>query len=339
MSEGLVSMSGKEVDRLGVIRDLAEGRIRQRQAADQLVLGVRQVKRLARRCRERGAAGLVSGRRGRRSNNAIAPEVRQRDMDLVRERYADFGPTFAREKLVEVHGLKLSAETLRKWMVEDGLRRVKPRRGSPVRQRRPRRPRLGELVQIDGSEHAWFEDRGPRRSLIVFIDDATGRLLALRFVPAETTEAYMGVLRGYLDGHGRPVAVYSDRHGVFRVNHRDREGELTQFGRALKTLDIEPIHAGSPQAKGRVERANGTLQDRLVKEMRLRGIDGMEAGNSFPPEFMEDFNRRFAAEPLCPADVHRPVLHDAAELGLILSLHSTRKVSRNLTLQYRGRER
>ena len=257
---------------------------------------------------------------------------------MVRERCADLGPTFAREKLAEVHGLKLSAETLRKWMAEDGLRRVKPRRGSPVRQRRPRRPCLDELIQIDGSEHAWFEDRGPRCSLILFIDDATGRLLALRFVSAETTEAYMGVLRGYLDGHGRPVAVYSDRHGVFRVNHRDREGELTQFGRALKTLDIEPTHAGSPQAKGRVERANGTLQDRLVKEMWLRDIDGMEAGNAFLPEFMEDFNRRFAAEPLCPADAHRQVLHDAAELGLILSLHSTRKVSRNLPLQYKGRE-
>ncbi len=338
MSEGLVLMSGKEADRLGVVRDAAEGRVRQRQAAERLGLGVRQVKRLVRRYRERGAAGLTSGRRGRRSNNAIAAEVRGRAMDLVRERYADFGPTFAREKLVEVHGFRLSAETLRKWMLEDGLRRAKPRRGAPVRQRRPRRPCFGELVQVDGSEHAWFEDRGPRCSLIVFIDDATSRLLALRFVPAETTEAYMEVLRGHLDGHGRPVAVYSDKHGVFRVNHREREGELTQFGRALRTLDIEPIHAGSPQAKGRVERANGTLQDRLVKEMRLRGIDGMEAGNAFLPEFMEDHNRRFAVEPLCPADAHRPVLHDAAELGLILSLHSTRKVSRSLTLRYRGRE-
>ena len=140
------------------------------------------------------------------------------------------------------------------------------------------------------------------------------------------------------DGHGRPVAVYSDRHGVFRVNQREREGELTQFGRALKTLDVEPIHAGSPQAKGRVERANGTLQDRLVKEMRLRGIGGMEAGNAFLPEFGADFNRRFAVEPRCPADAHRPVMHDAAELGLILSLHSTRKVSRRLTFQYLGRE-
>ena len=149
----------------------------------------------------------------------------------------------------------------------------------------------------------------------------------------------MKALRGCLDGHGRPVAVCSDKHGVFRVNHREREGELTQFGRALKTLDIEPIHAGSPQAKGRVERANGTLQDRLVKEMRLRGIDGMEAGNAFLPAFMADFNRRFAVEPLCPADAHRPVLHGAAELDLILSLHSTRKVSRSLTIQCRGRER
>ena len=164
-------------------------------------------------------------RRGRRSNNAIAPEVRRRVMDLVRERYADVGPTFAREKLAEVHGLKLSAETLCKWMVEDGLRRVKPRRGVPFRQKRPRRPCLGELVQIDGSEHAWFEDRGPPCSLIVCIDDATGRLLALRFIPAETTEACMKVLRGYLGRDGRIDGHLEALSATVKANRQEKPNE------------------------------------------------------------------------------------------------------------------
>jgi hypothetical protein len=174
--------------------------------------------------------------------------------------------------------------------------------------------------------------------LIVFIDDATSELMALRFVPAETTQAYMETLRAYLEQHGRPVAIYSDKHSIFRVNHPDREGELTQFTRALKTLDIKPIHANTPQAKGRVERANQTLQDRLVKELRLAGISDIEAANAFLPAFMQDYNRRFAKSPQNPADAHRPVLHSPEELDLILSLHATRKLSKNLTFQFKNRE-
>ena len=152
---------------------------------------------------------------------------------MVRERYEDFAPTLAWEKLTEVHGYGVSVETLRKWMVAEGLWRSKKRPGARIHQSRPRRPALGELVQIDGSPHAWFEDRGRRCTLIVFIDDATSRLMALRFAEAETTEAYMRTLRGYLDQHGRPVALYSDKHSIFRVNQKDREGDLTQFTRVL----------------------------------------------------------------------------------------------------------
>ena len=284
----------REVDRVGVIREVLGRRLRQGEASERLGICVRQVKRLVRRYREEGARGLRSRRRGRRASNGIAPELRREILGVVRERYEDFAPTLAWEKLTEVHGYEVSVETLRKWMVAEGLWRSKKRPGARVHQSRPRRPALGELVQIDGSPHAWFEDRGRRCTLIVFIDDATSRLMALRFAEAETTEAYMKTLRGYLDQHGRPVAIYSDKHSIFRVNQKDREGDLTQFTRVLKTLDIQPIHANTPQAKGRVERANQTLQDRLVKELRLRGIDDIESANAFLPEFITDYNQRFS---------------------------------------------
>ena len=331
-------MSVREADRLSVVRKVSARRLRQREGAEQLGVSVRQVKRLLRRYQEAGAAGLVSKRRGKRSNHALDPALRREVMGWVKERYADFGPTLACEKLTEVHGYRLSAETLRQWMMAEGLWKVKSRRRLRIHQRRVRRAGFGELVQIDGSPHAWFEDRGGRCTLIVFIDDATSRLLYLRFVPAETTQAYMEALGTYLSAYGRPVAVYSDRHSIFRVNHGRQEGKVTQFTRALKTLEIEPIHANSPQAKGRVERANQTLQDRLVKELRLEGIDGMEPGNAFLPVFMADYNRRFAVAARSPVDAHRAVLHDSQELSLILRLHATRKLSKNLTFQYLNRE-
>ena len=240
----------KEVDRLEVIREVVGKRLRQREAGERLRLCVRQVKRLVRRYRELGARGLKSGHRGRKASNAIAPQVRAEILAVVRERYEDFSPTLAQEKLTELHGYRVSVETLRKWMAAEGLWRSRKRRGMRVHQSRPRRPALGELVQIDGSPHRWFENRGPYCTLIVFIDDATSRLMALRFAEAETTEAYLRTLRGYLDEHGRPVAIYSDKHSIFRVNLKDREGEVTQFTRVLKTLDIQPIHANTPQAKG-----------------------------------------------------------------------------------------
>jgi len=258
-------------------------------------------------------------------------------LDLVRERYRDFGPSFACEKLADEHGHRLSAETLRGWMIEEGLWEPKARREMAAHPIRPRRDCLGDLVQIDGSPHDWFEGRGPSCTLIVYVDDATSRLLATGFFAAETTEAYMRTTRAHLESHGRPVAYYSDRYSVFRVNRRDREGEPTQFARALRTLDVESIQAGSPQAKGRVERANRTLQDRLVKEMRLRGICGIDAGNAYLPAFVADYNRRFGVAPRNPADAHREVLHDGRELDLILCEQHARKITRNLSISFEGR--
>ena len=338
MDRETIAMSHKELDRVGVIRKVLDRELKQGAAAQQLGLSVRQVKRLVRAMRQEGPAGLASKRRGRPGNNRIAETVKAEFMSLVRRHYPDFGPTLAHEKLVEQHDFSHSVETLRAWMVADGLWQPRRRKQAAIHQRRPRRPCRGELVQIDGSPHDWFEGRGPSCCLIVFIDDATSELLALRLVPAETTQAYMETLAGYLDAHGRPVALYSDRHGIFRVNHPDHDGELTQFSRALKTLDIAPIHANTPQAKGRVERANQTLQDRLVKELRLRGISDIDAANVFLPTFMADYNQRFAKPPQSPSDAHRPVLHSPAELCLIFSIHHTRKLSKNLTCQFNKRE-
>jgi len=331
-------MTQKAVDRLEVIQQVAIKQLRQQDAARQLGLSVRQIKRLLVRFREDGAAGLISGRLGRQPGNALSEAVRQEVLGLVRTHYADFGPTLACEKLAERHDHRLSAETLRQWMIAEGLWKPKVRKSTRIYQRRPRRPCRGELIQIDGSPHDWFEGRGSRCTLIVFIDDATSELMALRLVPAETTQAYMETLRDYLTQHGRPVALYSDKHSIFRVNRVDHEGELTQFTRAIKTLDIEPIHANTPQAKGRVERANQTLQDRLVKELRLADISDMKAANAFLPSFIRDYNQRFAVPPHSVSDAHRSVLHNAAELDLIFCRHETRKLSKNLALQYKNRE-
>ena len=249
MGDGEVLLTTREADRVALIREVVERRLRQSEAAGRLGVSVRQVRRLARRYRERGSAGLASGRRGRRPNNAFDEAFPEVVMELVRERYRDFGPSFACEKLLEEHGHRLSAETMRGWMIADGLWQPKSRREVREHPSRPRRECVGDLVQIDGSPHDWFEGRAPSCTLIVYVDDATSRLLATGFFPSETTEAYMRTTRAHLEAHGRPVAYYSDRYGVFRVNRRDREGEPTLFVRALRTLDVESIHAGSPQAK------------------------------------------------------------------------------------------
>ena len=256
---------------MNVLRDLAEERIRVSEAATLIGLGRRQVLRLAKAFRQRGPAALASRRRGKPSNRSYPGVLRTEVTGIIRECYADFGPTLAGEKLAELHGIRLARETLRQWMIEAGLWRDRKQRKQPVHQPRPRRECVGELVQVDGSQHWWFEDRGPQCTLLVFIDDATSRLMHLQFVESELTFAYFEAARAYLEAWGKPVAFYSDKHGVFRVNQPGAPGGdgMTQFGRALHALNIDIICANSSQAKGRVERANKTLQDRLVKELRL----------------------------------------------------------------------
>jgi hypothetical protein len=331
----VVSMSNQEFSRLQVLLDVQSGRLRIEDAAQLIGLRRRQIFRLLKGIRKDGPAGLISKRRGRPSNRRLPPEYRELAMALVRERYADFGPTLAAEKLTELHGFGISRETLRHWMIEDGLWVDRRRRLPSVHQPRNRRECVGELVQIDGSDHAWFEDRRPRCTLIAFIDDATSLLLALRFVGDESTFDYFRVTRTYLEAWGKPIAFYSDKFSVFRVYKRDAEGGsgMTQFGRALHELNIDIICANSPQAKGRVERAFGTLQDRLVKELRLAGIDTIEAANAWLPTFMDDHNRRFAKPPKNAKDLHRPLSTDE-NLTEILTTRHERTLSSNLTLHY-----
>jgi hypothetical protein len=221
-------------------------------------------------------------------------------LSIIRERYADFGPTLAAEKLAAHHGCSLSRETLRGWMIADGLWTDRRHRLPSPHQPRRRRECLGELVQIDGSEHAWFEGRGPMCTLLAFIDDATSRLMVLRFVPSESTFDYFRATRAYLEAHGKPVAFYSDKHNIFRVNNGEGGDRVTQFGRALSELSIDIICANSPQAKGRVERAFGTLQDRLVKELRLAGISTIDVANAWLPGFIAEHNARFGRAPRTP---------------------------------------
>src|ERR1700688_4461380 len=310
----VIAMSRTEIDRMTVLQDLAASRIKITEAATLMGLGRRQVFRLAKAYAQRGPEALVSRKRGRPSNHSYPADLHDAAIAIIREHYADFGPTLAAEKLAELHDIHLARETVRQWMIAAGLWKDRRARLRPVHQPRHGRDCVGELVQIDGSEHWWFEARGPQCTLLVYIDDATSRLMHLQFVESESTFDYFAATRAYLERHGKPVAFYCDKHGVFRVNKKDAVGGdgMTQLGRALHALNIDIICANSSQAKGRVERANGTLQDRLVKEMRLSGIDTIEAGNAFLPAFIDDYNARFAKAPLEDRDVHRTLVvgHD-----------------------------
>jgi transposase len=331
----LITMSKAELSRLEVMENLQEKRMGQRTAAEMLGVSVRQVKRLLRAYRQEGAAGMVSKQRGKPSHHQLNRETLGAAIDLLKGRYADFGPTLAHEKLVELHGMKLCLGSVRKIMIEEGIWKAKKARKVQAYQMRERRACFGELVQIDGSPYDWFEGRAPMCTLLVFIDDATGKLVQLLFVESESFFSYCRAAEGYFTRCGKPGAFYSDKHGIFRVNQptRGKTDALTQFGRAMQELHIQIICANTPQAKGRVERANQTLQDRLPKELRLRGISDWEAGNAFLPEFIDDFNRRFAVQPRSSYDAHRP-LAKSENLAWIFSWRESRVLSNNLTLQF-----
>jgi transposase len=328
-------MSVKEINRLEVMQRLDKRQMSQKEAGIILNLSTRQIKRLLKAYRRAGARGLISKQRGRASNNRLAAETRQKALDLLQSKYQGFGPTLVHEKLVEKEKLKLSKESVRKLMIAEGLWKARKAKKVVVHQLRERRACFGELVQIDGSPHDWFEGRVPACVLLVFIDDATGKLLQLQFVDSESFHTYAQAAEGYFRQYGKPVAFYSDKHGIFRVNQPSAgTGQaITQFGRAMQELDIQIICANTPQAKGRVERVIQTLQDRLPKEMRLRGIASRTAGNAFLPEFMQDFNRRFGEEPRSSVDAHRP-LTTKDDLTRILTWQETRCLSKNLTLQF-----
>jgi len=340
---GCITMSTKEANRIAIIEKVMKKEMKQHRAATLLGLSTRQVRRLVKRYKNDGAKGIIHQLRGIPSNHRIDEQTLDEAVKTVKERYHDFGPTLAHEKLVEHHGVTFSRETLRKAMIVHAVWHPKRKKIIVLHPLRDRRSYEGELVQVDGSPHDWFERRGPRCTLLVYIDDATGKLLWLEFAESESTASYFLATKHYLVAYGKPVTFYVDKHGVFRVNTRraetasvnDDNGE-TQFQRAMNQLDIAVIFANSAQAKGRVEKVNQTLQDRLVKEMRLQGISTMEEGNRYLPTFMEAFNNKFAVVAKCPGNVHRPLL-PADDLDDILSQHYTRVLSKQLTISYQNK--
>lgn len=334
-------MSAKERLRLKVLAEVANGSTSLSEAAATLGLSYRQMRRVRRRHVDGGDGGLVHRLRGQASNRKTPEAVRARVLGLCRERYAGFGPTLLGEYLLKLDDgpVSLSHDTLRRWLLAEGLMPHRRRRGKH-RSRRERRSRVGELVQMDGSWHDWFEGRGAWCCLMVMIDDATGRVFA-RFYEKETLTAAFDVFGLYAARHGLPVSLYVDRAGIYRSDKeptlaQELAGErpLTQFGRAMKGVDVELILANSPQAKGRVERCNGTLQDRLVKALRLAGVEDIPSANRLLDEsFLASFNERFAVPPAEAGDAHRAV---AVKLHEVLCEHHERKVGRDWCVQWRG---
>jgi len=337
-------LTQKERDRLKVLHEVKQGHLTQRAAAEQLGISERWVREMVGRVRKRGDGAVVHGLRGKPSKRRLERKIRERAVRVYRQEYGDFGPTLAAEYLADKHEIEVSKETLRKWLIEAGVWTSKPRRVKEVHVWRPRRSCRGELVQWDTSVHDWLEGRGREPiKLIAMIDDASNELWA-QFVAEDSTAEHMKVLRSYLERKGRPLAFYTDKAGLFRVNPRRKgyteektqEGE-TQIGRALRELGIELIHAHSPQAKGRVERCFGTLQDRLVKGLRKAGATTIAEANRYLERvFLPDWRRRFRRDPASQVDAHRP-LGGAEDLDSILSHVENRQVTNNYTVSWDGK--
>src|SRR5688572_7917263 len=316
------------------------GELKLKKAAELMQVSYRQAKRIWRRYRKGGDSGLTHQLRGRPSGRARPLALKKKILVRFSQRYGDFGPTFASEHLAG-EGMEIAPETLRRWLLAAGLWQRKRKR-QQHRQWRQRRAHVGELVQMDGSKHDWFEGRRAPAALMVMVDDATSRLRA-RFSEEETTLAAYVIFAAYVRCHGRPAALYVGRDSIYRTEREPEISEqlrgqhaMTQFARAMQTLDVQLIFAYSPQAKGRVERNHGTLQDRLIKEMRLAKINTLEAANQFlHKKFLPQFNRRFMVTPAQPSDLHRKVamrtLHEA------LSWEEQRLVHQDWTVQWQNR--
>jgi hypothetical protein len=335
---GIIMACPKELRHLHVIRKLLDKEISGKEASGWLCLSLRQIWRIAKRVRLEGDKGVIHRSRGRPSNRRISYEVREEVLRLYRSKYGDFGPTLASEKLQERHQIKVSEEALRLWLIESGDWK-KRRKGRSHRRWRERKHHFGEMVQMDGSHHDWFEGRGPGCVLMGYIDDATGKVFG-RFYDYEGTIPAMDSFRGYVKKYGLPLTVYLDRHTTYKSPAQasiedELEGQrpLSEFERALKELGVEVIHATSAPAKGRVERLFGTLQDRLVKEMRLRGIRTIQEGNAFLTQYLPEYNRRFSVDPQKEGDLHRPV-PVGMSLDSILCIKTERALRNDFTVAY-----
>ena len=328
-------MSDKEIQRLAVLQDVRDQRITQVRAAELLNLSTRQITRLLQKFNQGGLAALSHASRGQPGHHHHDESLKSECLSIISEHLLGFGPTLAHEKLSSMFGLNIPVETVRRWMTANELWIPRSKRLKRPYQPRYNRDCFGELIQIDGSYHDWFEGRASKCCLLVYIDDATGKLLHLRFCEAETSFDYMLSTRAYIEQYGKPLAFYSDKHSVFRVNQKTcQDVQLTQFGRVLNELNIDIIFANSPQAKGRVERANRTLQDRLIKEMRLEGIGSVAEANAWLPCFIEHFNQKFAKCARNPKNLHRPLTESTTDLDDIFTWQEPRKVTKNLTITY-----
>jgi transposase len=331
-----IAMTQEELKRKTIIEQAVEQRILQREGAERIGVSERHFRRILSRYRKRGDEGLVSEHRGKPSNNRLGEQTREEIGELIRDPiFEGFGPTLLNEKLASYKGIIISKESMRQIMIEEGKHKPRIKKAKAPHPPRERRCRRGELVQIDGSYHAWLEGRGPKACLLLFVDDATSEVLAAEFVEQESFFAYASLCKSYFRATGTPVAFYSDKFSVFRANSsRSIQKEaITQFNRALSSLGIELICANSPQAKGRVERANQTFQDRLVKEMRLLNIDNYQDANAFLPEFVTFYNHKFAVLPRSTDDVHVP-LDTSIDLDFLFSIHDTRTITKDLLIHF-----
>ena len=336
--KGIIMATQEELRRLHVIEKVLEGGLKQVEAAEILSLSSRQIRRMVKRIKKEGQRGIVHRSRGRPSNRKIPDQLKEEVMKRYRGSYKDFGPTLACEKLLERDGVSISDETLRGWLIGSGdWKRVRKRRKH--RQWRERKGHAGEMVQIDGSHHAWFEDRGEPCVLMGYIDDAKGDAFG-RFYDHEGTMPAMDSFRRYIRKYGLPLKVYLDGHSTYKSSAKptiqdELEGvePLSEFERALKELEVEVSHAHSPQAKGRIERLFRTFQDRLIKEMRLRGIRTIEEGNRFLSEYLPVYNKRFSVRPREKEDLHRP-LPRGMDLNAILCIKTERTLRNDFTVAH-----
>ena len=332
-------MSKKELSQYEVIRRLLCQEINGSKASELLNLTTRHIRRLKARVKQFGAKALIHRNRGKTSNHCLPEKEKQKILTLLTNRYPDFGPTFAAEKLTERHNLNRDPKTIRAIMIEYGLWNPKARKQITHRSWRPRRDYYGELEQFDGSYEYWFEDRAPKCCLLASIDDATGRIMRLEFAPHEGVVPVFTFWQGYLTTHGKPRAIYLDQFSTYKMNPafaKENHDLKTQFQRAMAELGIEPITAYSPEAKGRVERLFGTLQDRLIKELRLKNISAVEKANHYlAEEFTPKFNQRFAVEPKLNANLHQPLTaQENKQLSAILSRQHLRTVQNDFTLSF-----
>lgn len=338
-------MTTKERLRLIVIEELVEGKISSSTAASKLNLSVRQVKRLKKKFKQEGHGSLIHGLRGRTGLRKTNIEVENMIIQIIKEKYHDFGPLLAWEKLTAVHNITIGRETVRVIMIRNNIWKSKKRKRGEYFSWRDRRAAYGELEQFDGSYHDWFEGRNPlfeETCLLAAIDDATGRLTKAVMGENESVEAVFAFWREYVEEIGIPVELYVDKFSTYKINHpkaTDNTELMTQFKRAMRSLETNLIFANSPEAKGRVERLFETLQDRLVKEMRLANINTIEAANVFLKEtFIPWFNSRYAVVPKSNSDAHRKFDPATAQkLGSIFSKHYVRGINNDFTIQYKGR--